>query len=136
VGYVLTSPPVPEVAFDEWFPCNPCLISPESADGYPHIADLPPDLRQRIHAWEATLDPDSEVSCPNDLSSPIRGTRAGGHPSWGGLDPTWPTCVCGRRMTYLLSITDDDGHDLILKGELVAFACTSCPDAPLDYVVT
>lgn len=154
---VLPAPPMPEVVFDEWFPCNPCVVSPESVVEYPYATDLPPELRHRIDDWEAAGEGKGERSY-DDALSVVPGTKTGGHPSWGALlDPHWPDCVCGRRMSYLLTISDletcgsgtrwdrdfpggwqadTDGHDLALKNDLLAFACTICPGAPFDFLIT
>ncbi|MDI2128304.1 DUF1963 domain-containing protein [Yinghuangia seranimata] len=152
---VLVSPPTPEVVSDEWFPCHPCVVSPEPVTEYPYIADLPQELQERIYAWEPTVDrSDDEGNYQYSLST-VPGTKTGGHPNWAPIDPRWPACSCGRRMTYLLTIDDGEGgatgtrwarqdydheretgHELMLKGGLLAFACTHCPDAPLDYRCT
>ncbi|WTW97760.1 hypothetical protein OG216_32420 [Streptomycetaceae bacterium NBC_01309] len=151
------SAPEPEVVFDEWFPRNPCVVSPEPVTEYPYLTDLPQELRERIRAWEPTVGlPGHEGSYQSSLST-VPGTKTGGHPQWGALvDPYWPDCVCGRRMTYLLTVNsdetgagqsrwsrhdeprwrEDDGHDLVIKSDLLAFACIHCPAAPLDYLAT
>lgn len=51
VTEVLSDPPGPPVVVDNYLP-EPCLVHPEQVVEYQALDLLPPDLSERIEAWE------------------------------------------------------------------------------------
>jgi hypothetical protein len=105
----VTGPPAqpPPTRFDdERFATDhvplPCVLHPERVVEYPHMWDLPGDLRERVERW----DRDHDSAYWKDLST-APGTKVGGHPRWI-QDPQRPTCDCGTGMEHLLTIASDE----------------------------
>lgn len=144
----LTDPP--QTTFDT--PLNatsylpaPCVFLPERVTEYPHPYDLPDTLRDRLQAWDAEQDIDRPY---RRLLSTAPGTKLLGHPNWI-QGPRWPVCVCGRRMTHLVTIasaeygdgdrwndmpTGSSPHGIMIGdvGDMYLFTCTARNHRPLE----
>lgn len=127
----------------------PCVLFPERVTEYPDVHDLPDTLRDRVEAWDAEQDTDRPYQ--HSLST-APGTKLLGHPDWI-QGPRWPVCVCGRRMTHLVTIasrgdygwgdrwdpvpTESSPHgiELYRSGAMYLFTCTARNHRPLEGVV-
>lgn len=122
----------------------PCLLRPERLVEYPHPFDLPETLRDRLQAWDSEQDTDRPYQ---RLLSTAPGTKLLGHPHWI-QGPHWPVCVCGRRMTHLVTIasaeygdgerwhgvpTGSSPHGIMIGdvGDMYLFTCTARNHRPL-----
>ena len=85
----------------------PCVLLPERVTECPHPYDLPDTLRDRLQAWDAWQDIDRPYL---RLLSTTPGTKLLGHSNWI-QGPRWPVCVCGRRMTHLVTIASAEYGD-------------------------
>jgi hypothetical protein len=143
----LTDPP--QTTFDT--PLNatsylpaPCVLLPERVTEYPYPYDLPDALRDRLQGWDAGQDIDRPY---RRLLSTAPGTKLLGHPNWI-QGPRWPVCVCGRRMTHLVTIasaeygsgrwndvpTGSSPHGIMIGdvGDMYLFTCIARSHRPLD----
>lgn len=147
---LLIDPPPP--TFDD--PYNaivyrpaPCVLHPERVTEYPNPYDLPDALRERVQAWDEEQDADRPYL---RWLSTAPGTKLLGHPGWI-QGPTWPVCLCGRRMTHLATIASteysDAGrwqspdlpfgsqpHGILIgdAGDMYLFTCTARNHRPLE----
>jgi hypothetical protein len=99
VGKPLRSCPSP-IVFKEGLVPKPCCLNPEKVMEYPHIGTLPRGFQDKLQ--ERGLDElyQFELStCP--------GNKVGGHVNWV-QDPADQVCNCGRKMAYLLTLTDSE----------------------------
>lgn len=140
----------PQTTFDPPYNAScylpePCVLLPERVIEYPHPCDLPGTLRDRLQAWDAG----QEADCPyRRLLSTAPGTKLLGHPNWI-QDPRWPVCLCGRRMTHLVTIasaeygdgdrwndvpTGSSPHEIMIGdvGDMYLFTCTARNHRPLE----
>ncbi|WP_345430894.1 DUF1963 domain-containing protein [Actinoallomurus vinaceus] len=100
-GPVLSTPPQPEGACEEYLP-DPCVLHPEQVVEYPNW-DLPKELAEELEERFEELEDDSDWSYWSHLSV-APGIKVGGYPSWT-QEPFWPSCTsCGRRMDHLLTV--------------------------------
>jgi hypothetical protein len=123
----------------------PCVLLPERVIEYPHPCDLPGILRDRLQAWDAGQEADRPY---RRLLSAAPGTKLLGHPNWI-QGPRWPICLCGRRMTHLVTIasaeygdgdrwddvpTGSSPHGIMIGdvGDMYLFTCTARNHRPLE----
>ncbi|MFE2303240.1 hypothetical protein ACFXAW_34165 [Streptomyces sp. NPDC059445] len=105
----LPAPPEPSViGTDDYLP-EPCLLHPETVTEYPAPHELPEELADRIHGWEAEQNPDDEdgievVDYQYDLSV-APGCKLGGYGPWSFSDPFPMSCPeCGSDVRPLLTV--------------------------------
>jgi hypothetical protein len=129
----------------------PCLLRPERVTELPHLYDLPAGLREQVAQWDS--DRDADLDRPYQLQlSTAPGTKLLGHPNWV-QGPSWPACLCGRRMTHLATIssaeygsgrwqlpdvpTGSSPHGIMIGdvGAMYLFTCTARNHRPLETVV-
>ncbi|WP_318213012.1 hypothetical protein [Streptomyces sp. SCL15-6] len=116
VGEVLAAPPLPEVVGYAGYVPEPCVLHPEQVVTYPFAGLLPPELCDRLDAWDEALEEEAEEAADGagcaaesigyqyDLSIPP-GWRAGGYASWHRTDPCAMDCrVCAAPMELLLTV--------------------------------
>jgi hypothetical protein len=147
VPEVLASPPAPVVTSQGRYVPRPCVLRPERVVEYPWWQELPPELGQRVRAWDGGHD-----GLYHRQLATAPGWKVGGWPPWPTTDPVPRYCPrCAAPMRHLLQIDSGEWGDTrrwrpVDDAEAVAeptgviagrtglyriFHCPACPDAPV-----
>jgi hypothetical protein len=108
----LSEQPQPAIVERKEYLPNPCVLFPEQVVEYPYVDYLPPELVERIDAWEDAFEERLGAAAPcyqYDLSL-APGWKIGGWDSWHRTDLVRVYCgACGTEMRLLLTVDAGPG---------------------------